>query len=286
MEIPEILYKICEFDIKNIMSYLLLSKRVNKYILNREDVIIRKTLYGLEKRIFEHSNLKNHSKDNTALENHITSLQLSKWMVEPFSLPSSELVSKILQTVQERKYDKMLTENYFITGGAITQLALDMYWESDVDILITCENKDEERKEKRIIDGVEYDIIRKHVTSLEKVLRRVDVSLCQIGVLVTPKDLTVYATPLFLCAIRHKIMPIQVADLSDTYLQVLNGRYIENAFKKHILFHLENDFINCKDCIRDRYIVKDCRMSRWNTRVQKYIERFPDYKVSYYFARK
>ena len=292
--LSEILYKICEFDMKNIMSFMLLSKRVHKYFSTREHVIIRKTLYTLEKRIYDTKNLRNYQKDNTDLEKHITSLQLDKWMVAPFQLVSSELVSKILKIVKERKYDQLMKGEYFIAGGAISQIALDMFWESDVDIFIPCQNKDEEKRENKIINNHNCDIITKFVSRPEKVLRRFDISLCQIGVLVTPNSLTVYTTPLFLCSLFHKIMPVQVADITCDYLYHPNNKQrVENYFKKHILFHdacnHEDDFMNCVTCrliAMNNVVNQNCRLSRWFKRVQKYKDRFPEFKISYYFARK
>jgi hypothetical protein len=299
--LPEILYRICQFnDMENIISFLVLSKRTYRYFTSREDFIIRKTLHALEKRIFQTENLRNFQKDNSALEQHITSLQIDKWMVEPFEI-ETDLSNKILKIVKERKYDQLLDGIYFITGGAITQIALEMNWPSDVDIFRACVKKEDEKREKQIINGNDCDIITKCVASPEKVLRRFDISLCQIGVLVTPNRISVYTTPLFLCSLVHKIMPIQVADITCNYLYTPNNKgNVENYFKKHILFHQGNlneisdcgdDFLNCKNCrhiafSNNLYVSKDSRLTRWFQRVEKYKERFPDFKISYYFARK
>lgn len=65
-------------------------------------------------------------------------------------------------------------------------------------------------------------------------------------------------------------------------------------FFKHILFgheeDHEKDFIECSVCNhvvnRPGLIDEDCQFFRWVKRVEKYRTRLPDWKVSYYIARK
>lgn len=289
MELPlEILYKICEVgNMKSTMSFLLSAKRVNKYFNKQERFIIRKTLHNLESRIYRY---EKNSWVN--IKNHVKSLQLDKWIVEPFHLSSHELVPKILKYIKEKNYDKVFPETYFITGGAITQIAFNTSWESDVDIFVAQDKKEknEEKREKKIINGIEYDFITKNVSSPEKVLRRFDISLCQIGVLVSPSErkLKVYVTPLFLCSYNHKIMPIQVSDISCSYLIDNDTCFVESLFEKHILHNkyiYEGDFVDCSVCSAYDH-GENTRYKRWNERVNKYKSRFPEFPTSYYFSSK
>lgn len=226
-----------------------------------------------------------------------------------------QLLSRPHSEVSHQLVD-LRNRDFFITGGAICQLAFDMNWESDIDVFVPCFEQEEEHREdicisseRSSVEGeyevlmeYEVDVIFKNTHHIQRVLRRFDISLCQIGLLFSAqtKSLTVFATPLFLCSLETHLCAVQVADISCEYLPSYGfTKVLEDRFRKHILFYNEHpeelhrkDFVSCKSCLHPLHSIygshklqPDCHYVRWVKRVEKYQARFPDFAFHYYFAR-
>jgi hypothetical protein len=260
------------------------------------------------------SQFLNPERDNSAYEAFIDELRLEKWMVQPVPLNPNDtlvsgLVAKILNVVKSRGYDTFFHERErFITGGAICQIAFEREWNADVDIFMPCMNEEEEKREKVILHSQEIDAIYKRLddtglkdVSITSVLRRFDLSICQVGVLISPGCSVVpvvYATPLFQCSLYFGFCAIQVSDITCQYADgyIDPGRWLEDAFKIHLLCHRNfgrprslADFVSCEACIwrgQDNIYHPDSHYIRWRERVEKYRVRFPESKFHYFCERR
>lgn len=230
----EIIFLICQHNrLADLIHYMLLSKRCNAYFNSHESVRILKVLHqknpqGSRMRGQPGMAFLNHAHDDTAVLEHIASLTLPDWIVEPV-LMTGALSDRIIESVKSKGYHLVVKGEHFITGGAIAQIALGMSWDSDVDIFIAAKH---ESRNKMVVGGVEYDIILKQLGQSETtfgrpehILRRFDIGICQVGVLVgANKELLVYVTPLFL----HS--------RGDVYTSVGNLLSIRGGYPWHALF--------------------------------------------------
>jgi hypothetical protein len=253
----------------------------------------------------------NLERDNSLYESFVDSLQLDKWMTKPILLSENDPICKRvgfwleerLPTIERTVNEIGVGGNIFITGGQICQLAFEKTWDSDVDVFIASHD---ERRSSYSIGDMSIDVVFCDVSSPEKVLRRFDISLCQVGVLidVAKNNFVVYVTPLFLCSRLYNIFAIQVSDLSCSYaiVQRKSGRrikkHVEDRFMKHTLFHVLDDdmkdFLECERCRlplvppswNEEIIDKEGHFFRWAKRVAKYQHRFPNFQKQYFVARK
>lgn len=303
---PEIIYMIWERTgcDQLFISMSLLDKCVNQYFSKVPAVQIRKCAHRIQKHIGLHRTFGNPEHDDTeAYEYMHTTLAFPTWMIESNVIsidgPYSNIVKNILSKVRENSWDSLWDligvsdrRPYFISGGSIAQIAVGDTWESDVDIFMSTMNGKEQQGRKKV--GI-YDLVMRDIDEPQNVLRRFDISICQIGVLVDPnRSLAVYATPLFLCSLIYRLLVVQVSDLTMSYEiphVIINGNplntTIDDRFCKHIVMGHHEDFVSCIPCrsVVD-YTVENDRYTRWIKRVEKYRSRFPDWHLSYHFAPK
>jgi hypothetical protein len=321
----EILFHICASNqMADALAFMQSCKRVYHYFSHHDLIRVRRTLYTKEKMMRAVCSLTpppflNRHRDNSKYQAFMEELQLDPWMLEPAPLhPETHgpLIERILTLVKSRGYDLYFPERErFITGGAICQAAFGLKWESDLDIFMACQGDEVERREKATHsqnkqDEQEVDAIYKKIPQgddITSVLRRFDISLCQVGVRIggptgslTQSVPVVVATPLFLCSFHFGFAAVQVSDLSCTYGPNDERLEIADKFEKHILFYNyqrgargigihHEDFVSCKLCLWELeygHYAPECHYARWVERVKKYQVRFPQFKFRYYSERK
>jgi hypothetical protein len=344
MKLPcEILFLICgQNHWSNPLPFLLSCKKVRDYFLSNGLIVLKsRRLYEILNETQQVMNnvdgtkFQNIERDNVSYNAFLNQVQLKKWTTNPFALSSThpihervsawlkdhlQIVRRALNETTE-SIDHEASDagkhfsskgNFFITGGQICQIAFNKVWDSDIDVFVASA---EEGRVSKTIDGHPIDIVFCNVSSPEKVLRRFDISLCQIGVLVDYMNdsYEVYVTPLFMCSTMFNVFAIQVSDLSCSYnVAWVPGepafKNVEDRFFKHLLFHIpearandvaglqdfyKEDFVECPRC---RYpiegphihIVSDQEghFFRWAARIAKYQARFPNFEKQYFVARK
>lgn len=295
---PPILYLIWERTETDqlFLTFALLNRSIASYFQNMTAIKIRKCAHAIQTGINTRPSFLNPQRDDTeALEYYTNNFSFPTWMLQPMNLSLhgqysylvDAVVKKVKQSMWNSLWDLMPDErSYFVTGGAIAQIALGLQWDSDVDVFVSAK-KGEKNGRRKI--GL-FDFVTREIDEPQNVMRRFDITICQIGALVSPGgNITVFATPLFLCSLQHRLLVVQVSDLSMDYNGIFgHQKVLEDRFRKHMVArHVEPDFVSCPSCNWvNNQMPENSRIVRWKQRVEKYKERLPSWRLSYHFAPK
>uniref|UniRef100_A0A6C0BNZ4 Uncharacterized protein n=1 Tax=viral metagenome TaxID=1070528 RepID=A0A6C0BNZ4_9ZZZZ len=257
-----------------------------------------------------------------ALNDHVVAGVQQKY---PFLLDQSHDCHELMMNPC-RRGKKSVDQPRFLAGGSVAQIAHDKEWRTDLDLFRTTLPGEVESREKVWVNlskrhsggprVVEIDSIAKDTQHIEWTLSDFDLSVCQIGVLLSPDTSgvtgpRVFVTPLFLYSLHTRSLIAQVSDVAAKYRDDFKEgitAILDTFFKKHCDLHrqfckfdqtslVKTRFDECDSCYytaqnllerdnNDPPIISgddgaDNFIHRWIDRVRKYVGRFPDFDIKY-----